>query len=1194
MKTGTTARRGLKAALTATTSAMILAIAATSAHALPGRDDIYADGGSIDTANVWSGVGMMLVDPGFVCTGQLVNARTVLYAAHCSDSFANADYGSNFGGAGMAWGFNVSTRTELLDWFFSIDRATNEDNLVYNVLQVQTPFDGPVFDFPGGDVAMATLDTPVVGLPTYGMLFSPITETTAVNMVGYGTTGDGSRGPVDGLDWQRRTGTNMLDGLFSQADFLAATFAIASSEALGAFGPSAGQLIYHIDFDRPDRDDTDCARGPSGIGNDDDYTCASAFGGAPNTGLWTWAGDSFFLGTDNINWFGGGATDRESGTAGGDSGSGLFVERDGQQLVTGVLSGGWTFTSPFGGYGDLSYYNPIFLYQNWIIENNPYVYASAAAGDGNWSDAAHWQQDLDPNYFIIDENGDLVNGTNAGAPATVADALVSQDDRWGNILDVNVDDLPDAYTPPAPAPAPAEPDPTSVAASNNRGSVNLNGVSEKGNGILVQDSLGANLVTADSMVQSANLVTADSMTQSANLVTADTMTQSTNTVSADDMTYATSDLTMTSDSDGSTGGGVLAAAPGSALAALPAGWVPNNDWGAYGTWTGPTSGTTARFFDVTLGNSGTTTVDMNVEIDQFTINNSDATLDVQDGFTFNTLIAFNHTLGTVYIDGLVNAREYMLTSGVLSGTGELNTTNLWNVAGGVAPGRIGTIGDFTLTGNYTQTAAGSLWIDIGPNGTSDTITINGDASIDGMLVVTPVAGFMPRYGDTFQFATVTGTAGGQFASVSDLPGVLRPTVNYGLGSAELELQAASFFSQAEFDNDFQARTAFALDGARNTAYTELADIYGIIDLLEGEDLANAFTSMAPTDAIMFDRGVRSSTQVLTRALRNQIAFNGQESTGGGILAAVRQSEGSSANSALGQMARLGSVRNGHGDHSDGSNVRVFASGGISTGETMLINQNLDADFEGTHGLFGVDVALNDKFRVGAAAGFADSEMEANGVLVGNTADISSTLLSLFGSFNAHNIHASAAISFADHDLSSTRIVNLGGATAPLRADGGADGIVYDFLVAYNLTADQENFALSPFFSLTGSDTDFDAFSNTGSVGGLNVAGRSQQSLITRYGVNVEASTGVNSFNVYGAIAAEHEDDNDTYISSFTAAPAVTVAGTTALDLEDWAEFGASWSHELSMGATLTLSGDVLSGNDALSANTVAVEFSMPF
>ena len=62
----------------------------------------------------------------------------------------------------------------------------------------------------------------------------------------------------------------------------------------------------------------------------------------------------------------------------------------------------------------------------------------------------------------------------------------------------------------------------------------------------------------------------------------------------------------------------------------------------------------------------------------------------------------------------------------------------------------------------------------------------------------------------------------------------------------------------------------------------------------------------------------------------------------------------------------------------------------------------------------------------------------------------------------------------------------------------------------------------------------------------------------------------------------------------TPATTVTVAGTTALDLEDWAEFGASWSHELSMGATLTLSGDVLSGNDALSANTVAVEFSMPF
>lgn len=1192
MKTGTTARRGLKAALAATTSAMILAMASTAAHALPGRDEISPND-NIDTANVWSGVGMMLVDPGFVCTGQLVNARTVLYAAHCSDGFANADYGANFGGAGMAWGFNVSTRTELLDWFFSIDRATNEDALVYNVLQVQTPFDGPVFDFPGGDVAMATLDTPVVGLPTYGMLFSPITETTAVNMVGYGTTGTGSTGDDGGLDWQRRTGTNMLDGLFSQADFLAATFAIAGSEALGAFGPSAGQILYHIDFDRPDRDDTDCSRGPSGIGNDDDYTCASAFTGAPNTGLWTWAGDSFFLGTDNINWFGGGATDRESGTAGGDSGSGLFVERDGQQLVTGVLSGGWTFTSPFGGYGDLSYYNPIYLYQNWIIENNPYVYASAVAGDGNWSDAAHWQQDLDPNYFIIDANGDLVNGTLADAPATINDALTTQDDRWGNILDVNVDDLPDAYT--APAPAPADPDPTSVAASNNRGTLNLGGVSEKGTGLLVQDSLGANLVTADSMTQSANLVTADTMTQSANLVTADTMTQAASTVSADDMTYATSDLTMTSDSDGSTGGGVLAAAPGSALAALPAGWVPNNDWGTYGTWGGPSTGTTARFFDVTLGNAGTTTVDMNVEIDQFTINNSDATLDVQDGFTFNTLIAFNHTLGTVYIDGLVNAREYMLTSGVLSGTGELNTVDLWNVAGGVAPGRIGTIGDFTVTGNYTQTAAGSLWIDIGNDGATDTLTINGDAITEGMLIVSPVAGYLPRYGDSFDFLTVNGIRDGAF-SVTDLPGVLTPVVSYTPGSATLELDAVDFDTQADLTSDFQIRLAQALDAARDTDYAALSNEFGVLDLLEGEELANALTTMSPAEAIMFDRGVRSNNTVLTRALRGQIGLGSAAPSGGeGLLAELKQSEGRMAGSAIGQLSRLGSVRDGHAGGSE-HGLRAFATGGIIAGETLLTDPNSRGDISGSFGLIGLDAALTSEFRVGFAAGFAESENDGGqGVFAPSSADVTSTNLSLFGTYNANRIFASAAVTFSDHELDSTRVISLGSGSSAVTADYGADGIVYDFLVAYDLTPSATDVALSPFFSVTGSEIDFEAGTNTGPVGGLNIAARTQESLVTRYGVNVDINAGEqNSVSAYAAIANEHEDDNDTYAATFTAAPTVGFAGTTTLDQEDWAEFGASWSHTFNMGGTLSVSAEALSGNEALVANTVAVEFSLPF
>jgi len=1145
--------RAFKRALNVTASAAILAMAASAAHALPGRDEISPDD-NVDTANVWSGVGMMLVDPGFVCTGQLINARTVIYAAHCSDSFANADYGAAFGGAGMAWGFNVSTRTELLDWFFSIDRATNVDANVYNVLQVQTPFDAPVFDFPGGDVAMATLDTPVIGLPTYGLLFSPITETTEVNMVGYGTTGTGSTGDNGGLDWQRRVGNNMLDGLFSQADFLGATFQVAASEVLGVFGPSAGQILYHIDFDRPNRDENDCSRGTVQILGPSDYICSSALGGAPNTGLFTWDGATGFVGTDNINWFGGGARDLESGTAGGDSGSGLFVEIEGRQLVAGVLSGGWGFTSPFGGYGDLSYYNPLYLYQNWIIENNPYVYATAAAGDGNWSDASRWSQMLDPNYFIVDGDGNLVNGTLADAPATIEDALTTQDDRWGDILGEDVTTRPDAY---APAPAPA--DPEFVADSNDRGTVDLTAVDNKGH-FQVQDAVASAISKGDVQVQ-------DGL-----------------------------GLPVQAENTGSV---ASSATPGNALGALPVGWVPNNDWGAYGTWTGPASGITARFYDVALNNAGTTTVDMNVEIDQFTINNTEATLNVQDGFTFNTLIAFNHTAGAVYIDGLVNAREYLLTSGILSGTGELNTMNLWNVAGGVAPGRIGTIGEFTLTGDYTQTAAGSLWIDFGPNGTSDTITINGDTSLDGMLMVSPIAGYMPRYGDSFVFATFSGAYGGSFASVSDLPGVLRPVVTLAGGQATLELTAESFSTQTTYTNLFQASLGNALDNARDTDYAALADIFGPLDLLSGDDLADALTSLTPFESVMFDRSLRSHADTLNAALMGQIRNSGGSSAA--EIAVAVQSAELQADGVASPLAASGAkmlFRHNHGGDMEASQpgLRAFGEVGYVSGDVDLTFGTGSTDLDGEFSLFGLEATFDSGWSVGAAIGMASTDMDSPSILNSISSETSTTQFSLFGGYQTERFGVSGFYSFASSETDAQRTVVMGGMSAVVASDLEADATSFGVVADYRLTDAGAAYQIVPTASLVSTEFDYDA-TTAQAIPGANIDARSSDSLIARMGAHFSAETNIAGLRpvLYLGVASDFGAESEAYSASFQGAPNVSFGTIESIDVDEvWYEISVSIEREFETGATLSLGAFTEEGREVIDRTGVSVGVSVPF
>jgi hypothetical protein len=64
----------------------------------------------------------------------------------------------------------------------------------------------------------------------------------------------------------------------------------------------------------------------------------------------------------------------------------------------------------FSSYGGSSFYQPLFLFSDYIAANNPYRYVSTLEGNGDWEDPLHWQSDLDPNYRIIDSSGNVVNG----------------------------------------------------------------------------------------------------------------------------------------------------------------------------------------------------------------------------------------------------------------------------------------------------------------------------------------------------------------------------------------------------------------------------------------------------------------------------------------------------------------------------------------------------------------------------------------------------------------------------------------------------------------------------------------------------------------------------------------------------------------------------------------------------------------
>ena len=110
--------------------------------------------------------------------------------------------------------------------------------------------------------------------------------------------------------------------------------------------------------------------------------------------------------------------------------------------------------------------------------------------------------------------------------------------------------------------------------------------------------------------------------------------------------------------------------------------------------------------------------------------------------------AYSQSGGTTQVDGTLTASNGVnINGGTLKGTGTVvaNVTNAGHVAPGDSPGTL------SVTGNYTQTSAGALDIEIGGTGTGqfDFLNITGAANLAGILNALQFAGFQAAAGEVF-------------------------------------------------------------------------------------------------------------------------------------------------------------------------------------------------------------------------------------------------------------------------------------------------------------------------------------------------------------------------------------------------------------------------------------------------------------
>jgi len=1065
------------------------------------RDDLGIDG-IVDTENEWPSVVQMFRQNNltggvfFNCTGTVINPRTILTAAHCVNSSSSESYGLP-GEADQAIliASGVDTAPRIFGYIFDgIDSygeggvATSTDVIIHPSANIDT--DGAL-EFPWADVALIAVDEPITDVPYLPLLLTPLGELTHVVALGYGTNGTGQQGAVNtGSPFLRRVGENMLGLVGSSADFVDGVFPgfAPTSEAFGF----ATQTYYWFDFDNPERtqeQQENCVFSGTGI------NCLDA--------------DAVLA----IDYFDGDALDREVATAPGDSGSPLIVdELYDFPVISAVLSGGFDFFNNNNRYGDVSFYNPLFPFFEFITENTPYKYVSAVEGHGVWSDPSRWTQELDPGFFIDDGNGNLVNGIPEGEEPGV----YANETKIGTVLGVDI--------------------------SEN-----------------------------------------------------------------------TPETSSTLPPFGTPGFGPFLPESSALLGPGSTGFVPQNTDGTPGeAFANP-----AQYFEVLLTRAGTTTVDLDVEIDRLVIDNDEAGFILPDAWSFTSNIGVEQLAGYAQIDGTLNTPIYTLGSAELAGEGTIDTNALFNVSGLLSAGGTENIGTFTIDGDYVQTRAGMLWTDFNISRrrdiTSDLLNVTGTAVLDGQLIV---AADNPRVRFGTEFTVLDAdTIDGEFAAttlISRSPVLIAESrVEDGQVIVRIDARRLRSFFDRE---DRLASLTEALDQLRRgDNFADFADMFALIDSATVDTLGATLASLAPSSAFSQSFTANGFAQRFTgQVAQRTLALRGGSRGAGAFSAAGNASfalsgglpEQSGSLSVFGNASGIyrnaqqqsGVLGNGSlGFSGQAGPLSANGIGSLAIGANALEQAALTEAGELT---VGADLRISEGFSFGIAV----SDIQNSQSVMGNAQvqDNRSRAVAIYATYSDGPAFADGYAGTSHQDFGVQRASAGNFATAFDSATGNAEGRqVFGGLrmgYAFDLA---EGFEAGPVASFDYIRNDIGGYDEIGAGSlGLSVADRTFTSLGAKAGAmaSIDIATGeTGAIRAFGSVAYARElaDRVDVVTAHFAAAPDTPFTLANALDPQ-WVSVNAG--AEFALGSKLQASVSVTSdmGRGVLSNDQGQVSLNWQF
>jgi subtilase-type serine protease len=1181
----------------------------------------------VDTNNTrpyWVGLGIRneAGNGGGTCTGLLINPRTVLFAAHCVDTLAPSAYDGNSRGNRAQVGYTTDPTfgtTNLRNWLFGQDFAVPRGDGRTMVSSTMVWYDprsnsGPEYDpatgaFLPADIALAGFDTAteILGRDAQngiGLLFSQVNGLVPVTIGGYGTSGNGLTGARTSNTLEenffRRLGQNVVDFLGDERSLSVGIY----GQAVGSAFDPAGlryQDLYWTDFDNPN------------------------FATQPFSANITRTASN----TLDYNTLGGRAVAGESITGAGDSGSPLMTSAFGRDVSLGVLSQGsrlffdavgnpndnFVYSQTFSNYGSLAGYNPLFLFWDQILINNPYKYVTARAGDGEWTDTTRWTQELDPMYFTLGAGNTLTNALPTSPALGMSDAAPN----FGTVNPNPAPPLLCAFFGACP-PTGGNTDPVASAGAVAQA---FSGSRQSIEGDDTNSDLGAAnyglLAGTAKATASAGASTPSVQAQAGNRLTvnetpgnsdqgayyygqlnAATMSASTSgtvslgqvsatQISADPAPIA-GQAVNDAQSTKSWLAGRMALNSGALTGVGSTGFTPNNTNGVAGVQN------STRYFEVNLRAAGTTSMTgVTATIDRLNVRGAQSGLNIKAGSRLNTTISSYVDAGSLIVDGTFAPRQLNVLGGTVSGSGTILTQSGVLVAGGtLTPGTVGGVGTLSVTGGAGFGGTGMLGIDLASLTSADRLNVTGNLVLGGGFAANFLNGFVPDFGSSWTIASATGTTSGSFAMIaSNLPGVLRATPRVAGKDVLVDITAASYTTFADCAVAGCSGLANLLDSSRANSYSTLASIYRYSDRLGSAEAASFLQALTPWDSGIAAQSVMRTNEATSSMVMSRMANVRQTGAQGaslnGLQYAAAGMRGLSAGGATAVMTDAGETLPAS------SNSMDMKPGWSAFGEVrgMRAKAGSAPGFVGSNtdvitGMIGVDYTQKGRI-VGAALHVSNG----TGKLTNAAAKSESNLvsLSIYGGISGPILAFDGYASIGSGNFDTNRTAG------PFSAAGSTDSSNYSYGGALSGKGQASWGSYVPRLSMAYDRVTVDGYSETGTIG-LKIGKRTVEALVARAGISLHGDQGSETaLKPWGSVFLAHDfsaSDSGASGLSFASTSGAAVATAAALGQdESWAELAFGFEAKVKT-ATIGLSYETTIDRTDVRLEQVRARVRVPF